>query len=86
MGASLGACSGVLWDLAAVDWGLLRRRLSGNSNRTFVLVFHTVSYGSDGGRWGTFRNRRTCKPHGFTIGQKHRRLLEKNEGPSRFRR
>lgn len=30
---------------------------------------HTVSYGSDGDRWGAFRNRRTCKPHGFTIGQ-----------------
>lgn len=24
--------------------------LSGNSDRTFVLVFHTVSYGSDGDR------------------------------------
>ena len=31
MGASLGACSVVLWDLVAVDWGLLLRRLSGRS-------------------------------------------------------
>lgn len=23
MDASLGACSGVLWDLAAVDWGFV---------------------------------------------------------------
>lgn len=33
---------------------------------------------------GTFRNRRTCKPHGFTIGQELRRLLVKNEEPSEF--
>ena len=33
--------------------GLLRR-LGGNSNRAFVLVFHTVSYGFDGDRWRRF--------------------------------
>lgn len=32
-----------------------RPRLSGNSNRTFVRVLHTVSHGSDGDRWRHFR-------------------------------
>ena len=38
MDVSLGACSGVLWDLAAVDWGLLRRRLSGRSRINVRLM------------------------------------------------
>lgn len=31
-------------------WKCTIRLLSGSSNRTFVRVFHTVSYGSDGDR------------------------------------
>ena len=52
------------------------RLLSGNSNRTFVLVFHTVSYGSDGDRWGRFG---TAAPASHMVSQSGKN----SEGSSR---